>query len=708
MKKIIFIAITLCSAIVSAQNIDTAKINDLINSKIKDTDPALTVGIVKDGAIVYQYTRGLANLEHSVKANNLTTFNIASTAKQFTALMVLQLSLEQKLTLEDDIRTYLPKLYPTVKEKIRIRHLLNHTSGVRDYPDLMSVQREPWWRRVGLDNNDVLELLEKQEDLAFKPGSKKTYSNSGYTILTKIIENVSGQSFYEYSKQFFKELGMINTVFSKNYMAVIPNRALPYSDWSGNGVWQEFPMLTNLNGDGFLFTTLKDQLIYEQAVQNAAFNNNVLLIESQKPIPNSEIKTYGFGLKLENRLNYKAVHHSGGTGSYNSQVVRYPNEKLTIYVMSNNSTIWSGYIADAIANTILPKQKQNMTYDDSINTIPTVEKSDLSRLVGQYRSPEGVIIRIEEKDDTLYWKMDNNNPMTLQYEKGNIYALADNTTTKINFEVDKSMTVYWPDATKRIYKKISLFKPTITDLEDFVGEYYSKELDVSFSILLNEDNKLMAKMKKRKTLQAVEVINKNDLLISHYRIQVNRDAFNRVMSVLVTTNRVLNMKFIKKTNLQFQPKIPTDNGSINVTTIGSRGGNSSQILLTKNYSNGNEIWSKQFGGKSYDKASSIIATDNGYLIIGSTSSYGKGNYDMFVIKTDKKGKTIWQNTYGNFYNDYGYTAEKTDTGYLIKGTTQDCTSNTDVFNRTCKTNVWFVAIDNNGKELSSTILEEIK
>ena len=129
--------------------------------------------------------------------------------------------------------------------------------------------------------------------------------------------------------------------------------------------------------------------------------------------------------------------------------------------------------------------------------------------------------------------------------------------------------------------------------------------------------------------------------------------------------------------------------------------------MTKNKPNGNEIWTKMFGGSSYDKASSIIPTQDGYLIVGSTSSFGKGNYDIFVIRTDEKGNKLWQNTYGTFYNDYGYSAELTSNGFLIKGTQQNCTSNSDVFNRTCTTKVWVISIDKNGKELSNILLETI-
>ena len=201
MRKLIF-SILLGTSISSfAQKINFKKIDSIITSKINEKDPSLMVGIVKNGNIIYEKYRGLSNLQDQVSADKNTRSNIASTAKQFTALMILQLSLEEKLSLEDDIRKYLPTFYTKVKEKIKIRHLINHTSGIRDFYDLMSIQQNPWWSQEGLDNDDALELLEKQEDLAFIPGSRYLYSNSGYTILTKIISKVYGKKFHEFSFQ---------------------------------------------------------------------------------------------------------------------------------------------------------------------------------------------------------------------------------------------------------------------------------------------------------------------------------------------------------------------------------------------------------------------------------------------------------------------------------------------------------------------------
>ncbi len=703
MKSLITLVVAFFTLSMIGQSEDIKKVDAILESKLKANDPALFIGVVKDGKIIYQKSRGLANLQHQVPAKINTKSNIASVAKQFTALMVLQLSLEEKLSLDDDIRMYLPSLYPKVKEMILVRHLINHTSGIRDVYDLMSIQQNPWWRREGLDNDDAFELLEKQEDLAFTPGSRKLYSNSGYILLTKIIAKVTGKKFHPYSKEFFSNLGMKETQFLEDYMYVIPNQAEPYSDW-GDGVWQEYPMITNLYGDGFLFTTIKDQMIFEQAIQNAKFNNNILLIDSQKPIANSEIKTYGFGLELEDRLNRTAVHHSGATGSYHAQTVRFPEEKLSVFVMSNNSRLWSGFIADEVAKVFLSEKEANDNYATKMSENSGL--TEVNQVVGQYLSPNNYLIRIEAKDDILLWKNANNRPIELVHESNHIYKQTNNSKTRFGF-YDDEVILFYPSGKTIRYAKLPYEMATQNDLESFEGKYTSSELDIDFTLKLNKENQLMVSLPRRSKKYEVEALNRNELLISDYILKVERDHFDRVVGFLLTTNRVVNSKFTKKTNLKFQPKIETQGGSIQVTTIGAKRGKGSKILLTKNLPNGNEIWSKIYGGSSYDKASSILETKDGYLIIGSTSSYGVGNYDMYVIKVDKKGKQLWQKTYGKFNNDYGYSAEEVEGGFIIKGTIQQCTSR-DVLNRTCTTNVWFITIDNEGNELSNEILEEIK
>lgn len=706
MKTIVTFLTLIFSLSMLAQSEQFRKIDSIIASKVGEDTPGIAVGVVKDGKIMYEKYAGLSNLPHQIKFDEKTRSNIASTAKQFTALMILQLSIENKLKLEDDIRTYLPSLYPNIKEAIKIRHVINHTSGIREYIGLLDIQGKSWWTEVGLRNREVIKLLEKQEDLAFKPGTQYSYSNSGYIILTKIIEKVTGEKFTKYSKKFFEELGMNDTGFPKGYMGVIPHRADPYSDW-GSGEWFQSPVVTRVAGDGYLFTTLRDQLKYEIAVQNAKSHNDVLLIRSQQAIPNSEIKTYGYGLRLFNWYwgERTAVHHDGGTNGYNSQTVRFTDDNLTVFVMSNHGNIASDDVANAVANVMLPKleKKKDLSYDSRFYNKKDFAKA--SQILGQYISSQGTLIRIEEKDGKTYYKRGGNVMIELIKENDHTYYPYYDQKAKFVF-YNNEIIFFKPSKDATVYQRSTELPASAMDLEAFVGQYESSELDMSFELKFTKENEFKINFSNRDKERNVTALNRNELLSRNFIFKVQRDAFDRPTDLLVSLGRATNIRFRKQTNMKFQPKIPTENGSINVTTIGSRNGNSSTILLTKNYANGNEIWYKRFGGKGYDKASSILDTGDGYLIIGSTSSYGVGNYDMYVIKIDKKGKKLWQNTYGKVDNDYGYTAEKVDNGFIIKGTTQLCNSR-DVLNRKCSINVWFVNIDNKGNEVSNTILEEI-
>ena len=706
-KRNIFLTLfSFCGLSLFAQSkteFNSEAITQILNQYVNDATPGLAVGIVKDGQVVYEYYRGLANLEHKVQYDKHTRSNIASTAKQFTALMILQMSMEGELDLEDDIRQYLPSLYTEEKEEIKIRHLLNHTSGIRDYVFLLEMKNEAFWTQLGMDNDDVIELLEKQEELVFQPGSQYLYSNSGYTILAKIIEQVSGRSFIDYSKSFFEQLGMNHTSFVRRYMGVIPNRADSYSDW-GDGNWLATPAVTKFSGDGFLYTTLRDQLIFEQAVQNAALYNNDLLIKSQQPIPNSEIQSYGYGLELDGRLGRNAQYHSGSTFGYHSHTTRFPNDKLSVFVMSNNGKIWSGTIADQIASVLLPDTNPKVEYDSRLND--GSNQTEETALAGQYTGPSGNLIRVVSEGGQLLWKEKNWSPYKIIEEKQGIYAVDYNSQIKIRF-YENELVRFYPTGKTITYQKLSSVPASETDIEGFIGTYESRELNMSFDIRRSGRNQLTIKFSNRDREREIEIFNRNELLASNFSMKVERGPFGRPMDILVSLNdRARNNRFRKKSNLKFQPNITIEGGSLQVTNIGKGNGSTADILLTKNDSSGNEIWSKRYGGSSYDKANSIVSTEDGYLIIGSTSSYGNGNYDMFVIKIDKGGHKQWQNTYGGFYNEYGNIAEETPDGYLIKGTKQYCTSNTDI-NRECTTNVWFVSIDKNGKQLSNQLLEEL-
>ena len=547
MQRFLYLFAVLLTFTAFAQQESLEKIDSIIESKIKKTDPGLMVGIVKEGNIIYEKYLGLANLQHQVKITKETRSNIASTAKQFTALMILDLALKDKLSLEDDIRKYLPNLYQEVKEEIKVRHVINHTSGIRDYVELLSLKNQTWWQQVGLDNNDIMQLLEKQKDLGFAPGLKYIYSNSGYVVLAEIIEKVSGQSFNDYSKAFFEGLGMKSTSFVKRYMEVIPNRAEPYSDW-GRGEWWQAPTVTKTNGEGFLFTTLEDQLIYEQAIQNAAAENNLLLIKSQQAIPNSEIQTYGFGLNLFNwfRGDRKAVHHDGRTYGYQSQTVRFAEGNLSIFIMSNNGNLASDVLADEIAKVLLPKLeiKKAEGYDNRF--YESVKSKKTYQVKGQYYSKSGFLTRIEEEDGKIFFLQGNRLKLELVPEKKNVYHFSYAPENKLVF-YENEMALFRLSGETSVFKRSSELPAAQADIEAILGVYENDELDIGFEIKLNEENKLKFKFSNDDRANDLMVFNRNELMAGDNLIlKAERDASDGITGLLLTYERAGNMRFIKK------------------------------------------------------------------------------------------------------------------------------------------------------------------
>lgn len=704
----------LCSMVISlqAQQINPYQLDTLLKGKIKGMSPGFAIGVVQNGNVIYERYQGYSNLEDAISIDESSKFNIASCAKQFTAISILKLVQEQKLRLEDDFRKYLPEFYPNITTSITIKDLITHTSGVRDYSDLLSIQGRPWWQRVGLDNKDVLELLAAQKTLNFTPGTEEIYSNSGYILLTKVVEKVSGMPFHQYARNVFESLGMNDTAYTTNYMEVLPHKSLPYNDW-GDGVWQQYPMVVDVHGDGFLFTTLRDQLRWEQQLQQAAESEgSVLLKASQMPVPNNNTPDYGYGVEFNTFKEYSVLEHAGGTGSYNAHFLRFPSEQLSIVVMSNNGNFWSTGTAYEIANAILGISEETPNSEMKIPTATSATPKK-EELIGTYvLEPDNTVISIVLKDNELYREIYDRAPVKLLAEKGNMYRYETFPELKMVFVKNDQgvydFQLYQPGVDMRRAARLQEDEISSNYYSSLNGTYLSEELGTSFTLRHIKGNDFSI-VRDGDEFDA-RLIVKNYLQAGDYILRVEQDMFGRVVRIPLDYGRNKDIQFDRSELAGFQTLVRTeDGGTITTgTTSESYGMGKGDILLSKSAPDGNEEWFKTFGGKSYEKAGSVHLTrDKGYLIIGSTSSYGNGNYDVYVVKTDSNGNKIWEHTYGDFYNEYGLTMEETPDGYLLKGSKQKCSSNTDVFNRKCEDFHWTITIDSKGNELSNEVLDPI-
>lgn len=346
MKPIVFCLFLFASLRTFAQVTDPGihrKI-DSIFAEYNTSKPGVAVAIVKDGRIDFKKGYGLANLEFEIPVTTETKFHIASVSKQFTAFSIYLLNKQGKLSLEDDVRKYIPEL-PAYSKTIRIRHLLAHTSGIRDQWALLTLAG--WEMEDIITTEQVLKLLSAQKGLNFETGTQAGYSNSGYTLLAEIVARVSGESFASFTKKnIFDPLGMNNTLFNDNFHNVIKNRADSYEMVKGQ--WENRRLNYSTAGATSLVTTVEDLakwvLNFEKPIvgdkemirsfnEVSRFDNGDLVVWAARP----NDTTYHAKGQLHWKHNgLSAISHGGHDAGFRAVLTRFPENNFAIITLSNN------------------------------------------------------------------------------------------------------------------------------------------------------------------------------------------------------------------------------------------------------------------------------------------------------------------------------------------------------------------------------------
>ncbi len=392
--------------------------------------PGIATGIVRNGKIVYEKVAGFANLTDSSFITRDTRFNIASNGKQFAALAILVLIDEKKIRLTDDIRTYLQSIFPGLQTKITIEHLLNHTSGIRDVYDLWSLQGVTWWEQT-FNNNDVLKLLEKQQDLNFLPGTKYLYSNTNYMLLATIIEKVTGKSFVVFTNEMFKQLNMPNTSFEDNYLSIRGPIAKAYFNF---GTWTTYNWIWNVVGDGNIFSTLADQLQWEQILQGKGRSKikREILEKSQQLTGHSSINNYGYGLEFGMYKGLSYQFHEGATGAWKATVIRFPDKHISFVTLTNTGKATPNTQTRQMADVVF-NLKDNATYllTKPVKIGAFVSDEDVT---GVYQTEDNFTFQFEKRDSVLFLKRIGRNDVQLEREADNIFHQAYDPDFKQEFK----------------------------------------------------------------------------------------------------------------------------------------------------------------------------------------------------------------------------------------------------------------------------------
>ncbi len=372
----------------------TARVDKLFAEWDKPDSPGCALGIVKDGQLIYKHGYGMANLDYNIPISPQSIFNIESMAKQFTAMSILLLAKQGKLSLDDEIQKYLPEV-PRYQSPITIRHLIHHTSGIRNYIELAELAGMRG-ENIHLTSDDFLGLIARQKELNFKPGEELLYSNSGYFLLGLIVKRVSGKSLREFAgEKIFKPLGMNNTQFVDDRNLVVKNRATAYLP-NSNGGFSAAISIDDPPGDGGLYTSVEDLFLWDQNFYNNKLGGGPDLIAeelSESILNNGETIRYAFGLQVREYKGLKTIGHGGSGGGFEATMIRFPEQNFSVMCLCNAGyKVSAGGLANQVADIFLADQfkkgpdavKETAAATPDIISIP---EKELASLAGLYFDP---------------------------------------------------------------------------------------------------------------------------------------------------------------------------------------------------------------------------------------------------------------------------------------------------------------------------------
>lgn len=358
--------------------------------------PGCAVGVVRDGALVFAKGYGVGQLDQGSLLTPSSVFYLASVSKQFTAASILIAEHEGYLALDDDVRTWITEL-PDYGTPITVRHLLHHTSGVRDYLRLMGLAGTPL--ENVLSDDAMLGLIARQRELNFEPGSEHLYSNSGYVLLAEIVKRATGRSLREYAdEKIFRPLDMRSTHFHDDRTHVVSGRVFSY-DAGPDGTWRtNYLMNFDKVGDGGLYSTVEDLARWDRAFYQDLLGvpDFASKMYTRVVLTSGDTIDYARGLSQGTRRGLRTVTHGGALMAFRTFIARFPDQQVTVITLCNDGSANSGRLAMGVADVLLS--------DDFTEEAPLpppadpdeepeeppypVSESALRGLAGTYRSDE--------------------------------------------------------------------------------------------------------------------------------------------------------------------------------------------------------------------------------------------------------------------------------------------------------------------------------
>jgi CubicO group peptidase (beta-lactamase class C family) len=550
----VLLVIAAASPALRAADETTAKVDKIFASWDKTTSPGAALAVIKDGKIIYERGYGMAKLEDGIINTPDKIFDIGSVSKQFTAACVAMLVRDGKVRVEDDIRKYLPEM-PAYEKPVTVAHLLHHTSGIRDYNALLSLAGF----RPESDSptvEEAVEIIRRQKKLNYTPGEEYSYTNSGFFLLSQIVERVSGKSLNAFAQErIFKPLGMTKTLFQDDHTQVIKDRATGYTQADGGGGFKINMSNWDETGDGNVYTTVRDLYLWDQAFYTNALGKDLMdMLQTTGVLNSGKAIDYAWGLVVTDYKGLKVVEHGGAWVGFRAAIVRFPEQKFSVIILANLDSIDPSGLALRVADIYLAGQLKEPAKGEAKKVEPiAVPKADLEALAGNWEDDRfGQWLTLSMKDDKLMAGLGGRD-FTLKPVAPGKFVAAERGDVAIEFKAaDKGqaatarMTV-GTSLEFRFAKAAPLKAMGAAELAGYAGNYVSEELlDAKYAFKVDKDTLVL---KTREVPRAeLKAMAPDKFMVPGFGLNVEfvRDKGGQVAGFTVSVGRAAGIAFNKK------------------------------------------------------------------------------------------------------------------------------------------------------------------
>ena len=513
--------------------------------------PGCAVGVFRNGAVRYARGYGMANLELGVAITPHTVFDVGSVSKQFTAMSILLLQKDGKLNIDESVRKYVPEL-PAYADRITLRQLLSHTSGIRDHFGLLEVAGRDFDGTA--DTVDYLRYITRSAAPNFEPGTRYLYSNSGFVLLAQIVYRVSGMPLSRFAAaRIFTPLGMRDTRFQDDHTLIIPNRSTAYMP-RGDHWAIRMSEFDDMAGAGGLHTTVED---FQKWLRNydsltVGDRNIVAAMTTPTKLKNDSLagtppeSWYGLGIGTGTFRGLPVNSHTGVWGGYRAAFLRFPANDLGIATFCNFTTAGPDTLAQKVAAAWLGSALSPDVvgaWRDSVQHLPraSVTAGDLAALAGAWRNDVlGEVRRTDVGGDTLYMLTGRRMPLV---PLGNRRFRAGPTSV-ISFEGDSAgapnRLVVRSATNATTFMRVPVATTTVKPA-DYVGSYHSPEVDVTWQV--RPDSGGLVAMRDGRRVGKLEPVSRDVFLESGSTMEFTRDRAGRITGFTLEAGRVRHLHF---------------------------------------------------------------------------------------------------------------------------------------------------------------------